>query len=239
MHARSSTAPETIPKPPPAQSLLPPAGTLALCLLTIGTAAAQSIGDGRQIAQAVGVDLHSLRSLSSLLIVADGQAIPAWLTLFTYVFPHGGWWHVILNVTALWVFGAIAERVLGSWCFVVGYLAFGAVGALCHVMIPPYSLHPVAGASLAIAGIVGAYSAVRWSRVSHSRRQRVLMIALEVAAIAGVLAWLAFRIIPAAPDVTCSVMYHFVPLLVMWFVVRAYAGCRRTTPRVHEPQHPI
>lgn len=233
MHAQSSTTAEAS-RQPTAPSLVPPPGTLALCLLTIGTAITQSVWDGKQVAQMVGVVLHNLGSLSSLTSVAEGQVIPAWLTLFTYVFPHGGWWHVLPNVTALWVFGAIAERVMGTWRFVVGYSVSGAVGVFCHALIPPHSPHPAAGASLAIAGIMGAYAALRWSRGLHSRKQRILVFALEAASAAGVLVWLAVRTIPAAPDVTCSIMYHFVPFLAMWLGVRGYLACRLFVQRFHD-----
>lgn len=225
MHPQSPTTVEAISKPS-APSLVPPAGTLVLCLMTIGTAIAQSLWGGRQVAQGMGVVLHNLWSLSSLTSVGEGQFFPAWLTLFTYVFPHGGWWHVLPNVTALWVFGAIAERVMGTCRFVAGYFVAGAVGVFCHALIPPHSPHPAAGASLAIAGIVGAYAALRWSSEPHFRMQCLMVFALEVASVAGVSVWLAFRVVPAAPDVTCSVMYHFVPFLVMWLGVRACFACR-------------
>lgn len=232
MHALSSTGSEAIAKPAP-QSLLPQVGTLILCLATIGTAVVQSVWDGRQVSQAIGVELRNLLSVSSLMSVSDGQAIPAWLTLFTYVFPHGGWWHVLPNVTALWVFGAIAERALGTWRLVAGYFVSGAVGVYCHALIPPHSPHPAAGASLAVAGVVGAYAAVRWSIGFHSRRARSLVFALEASSAAGVIAWLAYRSVPAAPDRICSVMYHLMPFLVMWFGVRAYLGCRSIIHRVY------
>lgn len=213
--------------------MLPQVGTLVLCIVTIGTASVQSAWDGRLVSQALGVELHSLLSLSSLMRVAEGQTIPAWLTLFTYVFPHGGWWHVLPNVTALWVFGAIAERALGSWRFVVGYFVSGAVGALSHALIPPHTPHPAAGASLAIAGIVGAYAAVQGSNV-HSRLARYLVFTLESASAVGVVAWLALRSVPTAPDRICSLIYHFVPFLLMWFGVRAYLGCRYIIDRIHD-----
>jgi membrane associated rhomboid family serine protease len=179
------------------------------------------------VAQATGVVLENLRSLSSLASVGEGQVIPAWLTLFTHVFPHGGWWHVLPNVTAVWVFGAIAERVMGTWRFVVGYLVSGAVGVFCNLLVPPDSAKPVAGASLAISGIVGMYTALRWSGKPRSGHLRLLVFAVEVATVAGVVAWLKLRHVPATPDVTCSLMYHFIPFLAMWLGVRGYMLCKR------------
>src|SRR6266516_905386 len=226
MNAQNSTTAELVTKPT-TPSLLPPSGTLALCLLTIGTAIAQSFWDGGRVAKGLGVAVGSLFSPSSLARIGEGQVIPAWLTLFTYVFPHGGWWHVLPNMTALWIFGAIAERVTGTWRFVGGYFVSGAVGAFCYALVLPNSIKPLAGASLAIAGIVGAYAAWRWSSQPHSGSQRLLAFTLEVVSVAGVMTWLAPRIVPVEPDLPTSVMYHFIPFLVMWFGVRAYSGCRR------------
>jgi membrane associated rhomboid family serine protease len=122
---------------------------------------------------------------------------------------------------ALWVFGTIAERAMGTWRFVTGYFIAGAVGAFCYAVVVPNSTKPLAGASLAIAGIGGAYTARLWSQNSS---HRLLVMACEFAAIAGVLTWLAFRAVPAAPDVFCSAMYHFIPFLAMWLGVRVYGG---------------
>ncbi len=233
MHPQNSTTEELITKPT-TPSLLPPPGTLGLCLLTVATAIAQSLWDGERVSQAVGVVLGNLPNPSSLTGVGKGQVIPGWLTLFTYVFPHGGWWHVLPNMTALWIFGAIAERMTGTLRFVAGYLISGAVGAFCYVLVVPNSTKPLAGASLAIAGIVGAYAAWRWSSKAHSGSQRLLALALEVVSVVGVVIWLAARTVPARPDLPGSVMYHFIPFLVMWLGVRAYSGCRRIVQRVYD-----
>jgi len=226
MHTPGSTIAKAMSKPA-TPSLLPPSGTLALSLLTVGTAIAQSVLDAGRVAQAVGVVASSLLTSSSLTRIGEGQVIPAWLTLFTYVFPHGGWWHVLPNVAALWVFGAIAERGMGTWRFVAGYFVSGAVGAFCYALVVPNSTKPLAGASLAIAGIVGAYVAWRWSSRPLSGSQRLLAFALEVVSVAGVMTWLTVRVVPAAPDLQSSVMYHFIPFLAMWLGVRAYGRLQK------------
>ena len=99
--------------------LLPPAGTLTLCLLTLLTAVIQSIWDGQRIARALGFDPANFITHPS----PNGheQLVPGWLALFTYVFPHGGWGHVLPNTIALWVFGAFVESNIGTRKFVVGY----------------------------------------------------------------------------------------------------------------------
>src|SRR5262245_60206845 len=114
MHAQNSTISAPLVKPS-ASSLLPPAGTVVLCLLTVGVSVAQTIAaDSGQWSQPIGVIPASLFRLSSITGVAEGQAIPVWLTLFVYIFLHGGWSHVLPNMAGLWVFGAIAEPVMGT-----------------------------------------------------------------------------------------------------------------------------
>ena len=43
-------------------------------------------------------------------------------------FLHGGWFHLIINMLFLWVFGLIVEGKIGSWRFVLLYLTIGTAG---------------------------------------------------------------------------------------------------------------
>lgn len=214
------------PKKSAVPSLFPPVGTLSLCVMTIGAAIAQSIFGEERISLAVGVILDNLLNFSSLVSVGEGQIIPTWLTLFTYVFPHGGWWHVLPNVVALWIFGALSERVIGTWGFVLAYFVSGAVGVFCHALIPPHLESPIAGASLAISGMIGVYAALLWLKRPRSRYQRLLVSTLEGVALIGIVLWLVFRRVPDEPGAIHSIMYHFIPFLVMWFGVLFYSRGR-------------
>ena len=199
--------------------LLPPAGTLTLCLLTLLTAVIQSIWDGQQIARALGFDPANFITHPS----PNGheQLVPGWLALFTYVFPHGGWGHVLPNTIALWVFGAFVESNIGTRKFVVSYFVSGAVGALCKILVPP-TPEPIAGASLALAGIIGIYAAMRWFTTSRPRRQQLFVLILEIASVSTLILWLTLRTIPAKPDLACSIAYHFLPFLAMWLGVHIF-----------------
>src|SRR5262245_15416494 len=212
---------------PTTPSLLPPPGTLTLCVLTIATAIVQSIWGVGRVAQAVGVEVGSLLNPLSLIRIGEGQVIPGALALFAYVLPHGGWWHVLPNMTVLWVFGMIAEREMGTWRFVAAYFASGAVGTFCYRLVVPRSTQPLAGASLAIAGLVGAYAARRWSGTSHPASHRRVVFLLEVVLAAGVVTWLTVRVAPSTPDFLSSVMYHFIPFFAMWLGVRVHGALKR------------
>jgi membrane associated rhomboid family serine protease len=223
--AQNSPASDALVQPTRA-SLPPPVGTLALCLFTLGASVAQSIADSGRWRQAIGVVPASVWHLSSIIRIGEGQVVPVWLTLFTYMFLHGGWWHVLPNMAGLWVFGALAEPAMGSRRFVLSYLAFGAAGAFGLGLVLPHSLKPAVGASLAISGILGAYSALRLSSRAPTREQSVLVLVLEAAPVLGVAAWLVFRTVPAEADLTCSILYHFIPFMAGWLSVR-------TTDRLH------
>lgn len=84
-------------------------------------------------------------------------AFPAWATLFTSMFMHGGWMHLIGNMLFLWVFGNNIEDSTGRIRFVVFYLACGIAAALAQAFFSPGSRIPMVGASGAISGVMGAY----------------------------------------------------------------------------------
>ena len=78
-------------------------------------------------------------------------------TLFTSMFMHGGWGHLLGNLLFLWVFGNNIEDSMGHVRFLVFYLLCGLGAGLAHVFFSPSSDIPAVGASGAISGIMGAY----------------------------------------------------------------------------------
>ncbi|HIE39227.1 MAG TPA: rhomboid family intramembrane serine protease [Anaerolineales bacterium] len=81
----------------------------------------------------------------------------AFLTLFTSMFIHGGWTHLIGNMLYLWIFGDNVEDVLGRVGYTLFYLAAGVVAGLAQVVVAPSSIIPGIGASGAIAGVLAVY----------------------------------------------------------------------------------
>jgi len=77
--------------------------------------------------------------------------------LFSSMFMHGGWMHLIGNMWFLWVFGNNIEDSMGHARFVVFYLLCGLVAAGAHVATASASPVPMVGASGAISGVMGAY----------------------------------------------------------------------------------
>ncbi|MFL5538354.1 MAG: rhomboid family intramembrane serine protease [Longimicrobiaceae bacterium] len=80
-----------------------------------------------------------------------------WAELFTSMFMHGGWDHILGNMLFLWVFGNNIEDSMGHVRFIVFYLVCGLAAGLAHVFLMPQSQLPTVGASGAISGVMGAY----------------------------------------------------------------------------------
>jgi rhomboid family protein len=78
-------------------------------------------------------------------------------TVFTSMFMHGGWEHLLGNMLFLYIFGDNVEDALGHGRYLVFYLAAGMAAAATQVVIDPVSMIPMVGASGAIAGVLGAY----------------------------------------------------------------------------------
>ena len=83
--------------------------------------------------------------------------IPPTLTVFSSMFLHGGWMHLIGNMLYLWIFGNNVEDSMGHARFVIFYLACGVAAALVQALPNPDSVIPMIGASGAISGVLGAY----------------------------------------------------------------------------------
>jgi membrane associated rhomboid family serine protease len=84
-------------------------------------------------------------------------AIPPIISLFTSMFLHGGWMHLIGNMWYLWIFGNNIEEAMGHLRYVVFYLVCGLVASGSHVLSNIISTIPSIGASGAISGVLGAY----------------------------------------------------------------------------------
>jgi len=94
------------------------------------------------------------------LVPADfwhGEGLARWLSLFTSMFMHGGWWHLISNMLALYIFGDNVEDCLGYFRYLLFYLFGGLAASAAHLVAYSDSPVPTVGASGAIAGVLGAY----------------------------------------------------------------------------------
>jgi membrane associated rhomboid family serine protease len=121
-----------------------------------------------------------------------------WLTIFTAMFMHGGWFHLISNMWFLHIFGDNVEARLGSARYTLFYLLSGVAAVLLQTYLLPTSQVPMIGASGAIAGVLGAYL--------------ILFPRSRVASLVPILFIFTIVEVPA------------VLFLVFWFVSQLYSG---------------
>jgi membrane associated rhomboid family serine protease len=128
---------------------------------------------GRRLTPIVTYVLIALNVLMFFLELNNGNAfIDRWafvpqrfladpvgefVTLFTSMFMHAGWLHLLGNMLYLWIFGDNVEDRLGHGLFLVFYILSGLAATFAQLALNTDSTIPNVGASGAIAGVLGAY----------------------------------------------------------------------------------
>ena len=84
-------------------------------------------------------------------------SLGAIVTVFTSMFIHSGFMHLIGNMLYLWIFGDNIESAMGGFRFIIFYLLCGVGAVVGQVLVDPLSETPMVGASGAISGVMGAY----------------------------------------------------------------------------------
>jgi membrane associated rhomboid family serine protease len=84
-------------------------------------------------------------------------AQPHVYTVFTSMFLHAGFWHIVGNMWFLWMFGNQVENSLGRFWFAVMYILSGIAAVAGFAFLEPNLTVPLVGASGAISGVAGAY----------------------------------------------------------------------------------
>ncbi len=95
--------------------------------------------------------------LGDARLAPELRAVPAWATVFTSMFLHGGWMHLIGNMLYLWIFADNVEDRFGHGRFIAFYALCGVGAALAQALPDSQSQIPMVGASGAISGVLGAY----------------------------------------------------------------------------------
>ncbi len=83
-----------------------------------------------------------------------------WQRLFTAVFMHADWAHLLGNLVFLLIFGLPAERIMGPWRLLAVFLLGGAIANLAAVISISTPDRVIIGASGAVSALIGAYLAL-------------------------------------------------------------------------------
>jgi rhomboid family protein len=130
--------------------------------------------------------------LSQPHLVTSYQALVLLPTMFSSLFLHGGWVHLLGNMWFLWLFGEGLEDDLGHGRFLAFYLFCGFFAGLFHVLASSRLSAPLIGASGAIAGVLGGYLA-RLPRSTISTLVFWRATPLQVPAVVLLGLWLALQ----------------------------------------------
>ncbi len=106
---------------------------------------------------AVGSDVRTYYVLGTTPSLVINQQGGGAVTAVTHMFLHGGLFHLLSNMLALWVFGRRVEDVCGPWRFLAFYLACGFMADIIAVITRMHSETPGIGASGALYGVMAAY----------------------------------------------------------------------------------
>jgi membrane associated rhomboid family serine protease len=129
------------------------------------------------------------------------------ITVFTSMFMHASWGHIIGNMVFLWAFGPQIEDEMGPWRYGIFYLLGGVAATAAQVAFNPHSTVPNLGASGAIAAVMGAFL-VTFPR-DNIRTILVIFVFVRIAYIPAVLLigfwfltqlWNAGTVAPSEPN---------------------------------------
>ena len=95
--------------------------------------------------------------LTDARLPVDLEWIPRYASLFTYMFLHGGWLHLLGNMLYLWIYGDNVEDCMGHSRYLLFYCLCGIAAIYAQALSDPHSAYPIIGASGAISGVLGAY----------------------------------------------------------------------------------
>lgn len=170
-------------------------GVFAACVFAFLWQSARSMEAGQQLIQQYGLIPSTLLEPWAQEQFGMSRFRP-WLTVFSSMFLHGGWLHLVGNLLYLLVFAGRVEVELGHTRFALLYLLSGMVAAVAQSLAPGQAETPIIGASGAISGVLGAY-ALRFPRanllIALPRELTTLSIRIPALLVLGL--WFALQLV--------------------------------------------
>jgi len=172
---------------------------------------------------------------------------PAFLTLFSSMFMHGGWLHIIFNMLFLWIFGNNVEDSMGRVRYILFYLLGGLAAIGAQIAVSPNSEVPTVGASGAIAAVLGGYLLL----YPRARIMTVVFLFffftfIEIPAMVMLGIWVALQFLPAVgqlanPDVAggggVAYFAHIGGFVFGMAAIMLFA--HRKSTRYEQPRNPV
>jgi membrane associated rhomboid family serine protease len=164
---------------------------------------------------------------------------PAWATIFTSMFMHGNFLHILGNMWYLWIFGNNVEDAMGKVKFLLFYLFCGVAAAVTQIAFNTGSQVPMVGASGALAGVLGAYLVLFPGSRVLCLITTFIITTIEVPAFIVLGLWILLQVVSGVgamgmPGQHGGVAYaaHVGGFVAGWLVVHIM-GVRPRPPRHH------
>lgn len=177
---------------------------------------------------------------------AAGLGASDFLPFLTNAFMHAGWWHLIVNMWTLWLFGPPLEQRLGALRLAVLYLTCAVLASASHFAFNLHSTVPALGASGAIAGVLGAFTLVYTrARVTVITPVLFFPMVFRVPAIVFTGLWFALQLARALaeifdpPPAGGIAWWAHIGGFVAGAVLVGVLGRPRRRPRDIGPQRPV
>jgi membrane associated rhomboid family serine protease len=159
-------------------------------------------------------------------------------TIFTAMFLHASWSHILGNMVFFWAFGPEIEDAMGPWRYVIFYLLSGVAATAAQVAFAPHSTVPNLGASGAIAGVMGAFLAT-FPR-DEIRTVLVIFVFIKIAYVPAIIfigLWFLVQLWNAgqiAPQESAGVAYlaHIGGFIFGLVFARLFERARATSPEI-------
>ena len=142
------------------------------------------------------------------------------IQFFTYMFLHGGFTHLFMNMFSLWMFGSLLERVMGSKRFLFYYISCGLGAALVQELVWQFSWQDILASSVtgpaagSVADIIKAINEGHAAFTMNDFYNQLLTIGAS-GAVFGIL--LAFGMI--FPNMPLYIFFIPVPVKAKWVVI--------------------
>jgi membrane associated rhomboid family serine protease len=142
-------------------------------------------------------------------------------TIFTSMFLHGGWAHLIGNMWFLWIFGDNLEARMGRIRFLIFYLLCGFLASFIYCFLTTDKTIPIIGASGAISGVLGGYLVLYpKNRIRTLVPIGFFLTTVAIPAIVFLLIWFLYQFLLPEPGVATGA--HIVGFLCGALLVKFF-----------------
>lgn len=146
-----------------------------------------------------------------------------WWQFITYMYMHGGFWHILFNMYTLYIFGCVVENIIGTKKFITFYTICGVGAAALHLLVQSLTndFAPTVGASGSIYGVLIAFAIL-----FPESRLTLLFPPVTLSAKWMVIIFAVIELTTGITGATANVAHfaHLGGMLIGWLLIRYWKG---------------